>query len=151
LLYSPPSGINVVGSYALKMMAGIGNQQSVDMVVTMPTSIFREKDFLNYCYFYKRAFYLAYLAAGLQENARNDFKFGFSYLEGNPLQPILLVKSGRGTHFTIDTLFTNLTQPMIEVNSRVPNMIFVSYPPLLKGSSLRRNYALIKMQSDLEL
>jgi U3 small nucleolar RNA-associated protein 22 len=116
LLYSPPSRINIVGSYASKTMVEIGSLPSVDMAVTMPASIFREKDFLNYCYFYKRAFYLAYLAAGLQENAGNDFEFSFSYLGGNLLQPILLVKPGRGNRIAVDALYANLIQSMTKVN-----------------------------------
>jgi U3 small nucleolar RNA-associated protein 22 len=65
---------------------------SIDMVVKMPESIFQEKDFLNYRYFYKRAYYIAYIAAGLQESAENEFTLEFEYLNGNDLQPILIAK-----------------------------------------------------------
>jgi U3 small nucleolar RNA-associated protein 22 len=63
----------------------------VDMIVTMPASIFQEKDYLNYRYFYKRAYYLACLAAGLQ-TAMADFTLEYDYLNGNSLHPILIAK-----------------------------------------------------------
>lgn len=63
---------------------------SVDMVVVMPASIFQDKDYLNYRYFYKRAYYLACIAAGL--NTQDDLSISFNHLDGNTLQPILLVK-----------------------------------------------------------
>jgi U3 small nucleolar RNA-associated protein 22 len=62
----------------------------VDMVVVMPTSIFQEKDNLNYRYFYKRAYYLAYIAAEIQESVMKEFKLRFEYLNGNILLPILI-------------------------------------------------------------
>lgn len=93
LAYAKPSKINVVGSYALKTMIKSEGVLSVDMVVVMPESIFQEKDFLNYRYFYKRAYYLACIAAGLQECAKDEFKLRFEYLNGNTLHPILIAKA----------------------------------------------------------
>ena len=55
LAYSPPSEVNVVGSYALKTMVKGDRTLAVDMVVTLPTTILQDKDYLNYRYFYKRA------------------------------------------------------------------------------------------------
>lgn len=104
LLYSPPSDINVVGSYPLRTMTKTYHLSAVDMVVTMPASIFREKDFLNYSYFYKKAFYLACLAAGLQRSAGQEFECRFSHLGGNRLQPILLVKQGTCATPKLDVL-----------------------------------------------
>ena len=65
---------------------------SVDMIVTMPASIFQEKDFLNYRYFYKRAYYLACVAEGLQNTNQNEFTLKFAYLNGNNLHPILVAR-----------------------------------------------------------
>jgi U3 small nucleolar RNA-associated protein 22 len=65
---------------------------SVDLVVVMPASIFQEKDFLNYRYFYKRAYYLACIAAGLLNAVKDELSLSFQYLNGNSLQPILTVK-----------------------------------------------------------
>jgi len=91
LTYAKPSKINVVGSYALKTMLH-SDVLSVDMVVFMPQSIFQEKDFLNYRYFYKRAYYLACIAVGIQESAQNEFVLRFEYLNGNSLHPVLIAK-----------------------------------------------------------
>jgi U3 small nucleolar RNA-associated protein 22 len=80
---------------------------AVDMVVTMPTTILQDKDYLNYRYFYKRAYYLACLAAGLQDRSVDEFEFCFEYLGGNSLQPILVVKPGNGI-FHIFKSFSSL-------------------------------------------
>jgi U3 small nucleolar RNA-associated protein 22 len=69
---------------------------SVDMLVVMPASIFQEKDYLNYRYFYKRAYYLACIAAGLQQSSQEEFSLTFEYLHGNDLHPILIVKLKSG-------------------------------------------------------
>jgi U3 small nucleolar RNA-associated protein 22 len=68
----------------------------VDMVVVMPVSIFQEKDYLNYRYFYKRAYYLACIAAGLQQYLQEEFNLMFEYFHGNDLQPILIAKPKSG-------------------------------------------------------
>lgn len=69
---------------------------SIDMVIVMPPTIFQEKDYLNYRYFYKRAYYLACLAAGLQDKVKGEFLLEFEYLHGNSLQPILIAKPTLG-------------------------------------------------------
>ena len=63
----------------------------------MPESIFQDKDYLNHRYFYKRAYYLACLAAGIKESKEHTFKLSYDYLNGNQLQPTLVVgPSGDG-------------------------------------------------------
>lgn len=69
---------------------------SVDMVVVMPSSIFQEKDYLNYRYFYKRAYYLACIVAGLQADISDKFSFEYKYLHGNNLLPILSLRPNNG-------------------------------------------------------
>lgn len=96
LLYTKPASINVVGSYALRTMVKSEGPLSVDMVVNMPSSIFQEKDYLNYRYFYKRAYYLACIAAGLQETLRDAFSLRYDYLNGNSLHPVLVLKKMAG-------------------------------------------------------
>lgn len=68
------------------------NTTSVDMIVVMPESIFQDKDFLNYRYFYKRSYYLACLAAGIQDATHDEFDLNFGYMNGNNLHPILIAK-----------------------------------------------------------
>ena len=93
LAYAKPSKINVVGSYAARAMIKSDDALSVDMLVIMPESLFQEKDFLNYRYFYKRAYYLACIAAGLKDAASKEFDLNYAYLNGNTLHPILVVKT----------------------------------------------------------
>jgi U3 small nucleolar RNA-associated protein 22 len=92
LAYAKPSNINVVGSYALKTLVRSDRALVVDMVVKMPESIFQEKDFLNYRYFYKKAYYLACIAAALQDVTGDNFALNFEYLNGNSLHPVLVAK-----------------------------------------------------------
>jgi U3 small nucleolar RNA-associated protein 22 len=92
LAYEKPQNINVVGSFPLKL--SLRDRQapvSIDMLVTMPKSLFQEKDYLNHRYFYKRAFYLACIAAGLQSSLK-AFSFQFVNFRNNPLHPTLLVQ-----------------------------------------------------------
>jgi U3 small nucleolar RNA-associated protein 22 len=64
----------------------------VDFVVTMPLSIFQEKDFLNYRYFMKRAYYLSCIAAAIKLETNEVYDIRFAYLNGNHLLPILTVQ-----------------------------------------------------------
>ncbi|KAI9885238.1 MAG: hypothetical protein M1823_002977 [Watsoniomyces obsoletus] len=82
LAYAKPAGVNVVGSYALGTVIKTQGYVTID-------SIFQEKDYLNYRYFHKRAYYLACLAAGIKDSKSNDFEVKFDCLNGNPLQPVL--------------------------------------------------------------
>ncbi|TGO29578.1 hypothetical protein BPAE_0013g00290 [Botrytis paeoniae] len=91
LIYSKPSGINVVGSYALGTMVKSEKLLCVDMIVNMPKSLFQEKDYLNYRYFYKRAYYLATIAAGLH-TSMPDLTLEYDFLNGNSLHPILVAR-----------------------------------------------------------
>lgn len=100
LAYDAPSDINVVGSYPLKTMTKGDGYFSVDMVVTMPASILEEKDYLNHRYFYKRAYYLACIAAGIQEDKTEAFDLSFENMHGNDLHPVLIVRPGKGKKAT---------------------------------------------------
>lgn len=94
--YSKPSKVNVVGSYASETMVKTESVSAVDMVVVMPASIFQEKDFLNYRYFYKRSYYLACIAAGIQDSASDEFSITFQYHNGNSLHPTLVIRPKAG-------------------------------------------------------
>ncbi|KHJ31757.1 putative pre-rrna processing protein utp22 [Erysiphe necator] len=90
--FAKPTSINVVGSYILKTMTKSKSVLSIDMIVVMPQSIFQSKDYLNYRYFYKRAYYLAYLAAKLESSSKERFEYNFEHLHGNELHPILIAR-----------------------------------------------------------
>lgn len=96
LAYVKPSSVNVVGSYALRSMVKTDDELSIDMVIVMSRALFQEKDFLNYRYFYKRAYFLACIAAGILEAVDDEFSLGFEYLNGNSLHSILVVKPKHG-------------------------------------------------------
>lgn len=97
LQYERPTSINATGSYPLKTVTRSDAAFSIDLVVTMPQSLFQDKDYLNHRYFYKRAYYLACLAAGIKASKEHKFELLFECLNGNQLQPILLVRpSGNG-------------------------------------------------------
>jgi U3 small nucleolar RNA-associated protein 22 len=53
--------------------------------------MFQAKDYQNYRYFYKRAFYIAWLAAGIQSSKPSNIKLSFGHLNENDIQPILIV------------------------------------------------------------
>ncbi|CAE6446111.1 unnamed protein product [Rhizoctonia solani] len=65
--FERPSNIQLVGSWA-NGIAVRGNDKtgfSIDLAVEMPSSLFREKDYLNARYFHQRAYYLAVIASSL--------------------------------------------------------------------------------------
>lgn len=91
--YAKPTNINVVGSFALRTGAKTTDSRPVDLAVTMPSSIFQEKDYVNHRYFYKRAYYVACLAAGIQESMNElglEVKFGLQ--DGDSLRPLVLLE-----------------------------------------------------------
>ncbi|KAI4921949.1 hypothetical protein J4E90_000377 [Alternaria incomplexa] len=97
LQYERPASINATGSYPLKIATRHDEGMSIDLVVTMPRSLLTDKDYLNHRYFYKRSYYLACLAAGIKASKEHKFQLSFDILNGNQLQPILVVRpSGNG-------------------------------------------------------
>ncbi|KIW00895.1 uncharacterized protein PV09_07647 [Verruconis gallopava] len=98
LQYAKPAYINAVGSFPLSLGTKSGSEIVIDLVITMPSNIFQEKDYLNYRYFYKRAYYLACLAAGIKDNREDKYKLSFDHLHGNQLLPILIVEINQETH-----------------------------------------------------
>lgn len=67
------------------------SHRAIDMVVQMPREIFQDKDYLNLRYFYKRAYYLAVLSAGVRHLLLSCGSFSFDNLHGNRLLPILVI------------------------------------------------------------
>ena len=90
LAYDKPSAYNVVGSYVSKTMIN-AQDKVIDMIVQMPRSLFQEKDFQSMRYFYRRAYYIANIAAGIQDKLEIDVDMEFGDLNGNPLLPVLVI------------------------------------------------------------
>ncbi|CAG8439197.1 12775_t:CDS:10, partial [Funneliformis mosseae] len=94
--FKKPSAFYIVGSYPLKTVALGRNGFNVDVAVILPQSLFQEKDCMNYRYFYKRSYYLAVLAASLQENKLGlNVNVEFETLDGDNRRPILILKPSR--------------------------------------------------------
>ena len=91
LAYAKPASTNVVGSHALKTASRSMKSLEIDMVVVMPSSMFQEKDYLNHRYFYKRAYYLACLAAGLKSAHNDDFQLRYENFQDDPLKPVIVI------------------------------------------------------------
>ena len=64
----------------------------IDMIVTLPGSILEEKDYLNLRYFYKRAYYLGCIAAGLKTSIGKEYSIRFKLFHDNALHPIVTVE-----------------------------------------------------------
>ncbi|KAG5457607.1 MAG: Nrap protein-domain-containing protein, partial [Olpidium bornovanus] len=99
LAFMAPASIRVVGSYPLKAVAVTKHRFNVDVTVEMPKELFQEKDRVNHRYFYKRAYYLAVIAAELSKPERG---FPGAKLEfctdddDDPRRPILLLRPSGG-------------------------------------------------------
>ncbi|XP_012671410.2 nucleolar protein 6 [Clupea harengus] len=84
----PPTSVAMIGSYPLGTC--IKPRVSVDLMVTIPSSVVHPMDAINQRYSRKRALYLA----GLAEHLLSSKEVGtlrYSCLHGNRLRPILLL------------------------------------------------------------
>jgi U3 small nucleolar RNA-associated protein 22 len=90
--FAKPAQFNVVGSYVSKTMVKTQKNHDVDMVIVLPEEILQEKDYLDLRYFYKRAYYLAVVAAALQKEFGRESQLSYEYLNGNPLCPVLAIQ-----------------------------------------------------------
>ena len=70
----------------------------------MQKHIFQDKDYLNYRYFHKRAYYLACIASGIIEAQQDVYAVHFAYQNDNHLQPIIIVSPLQGVLEQIRTL-----------------------------------------------
>ena len=87
--FASPLSINVVGSYALKTSPRAREAVEIDMMVTMPAELFEEKDYLNYRYFYKRAYYLACFAESILDESTYEIRF--ANLHDDQMKPVVVV------------------------------------------------------------
>lgn len=66
--------------------------KGIDMIVQMPESLFQEKDFQNMRYFYRRAYYIANIAAGVRSRMGSSVELEFDNLNENGLLPVLSIR-----------------------------------------------------------
>lgn len=94
--YLPPEDVSLVGSFGLKTGIAQQNGLVIDISLTMPSSLFLPKDYLNYRALYKRSFYLAYLAESLITLTKKNnlpVKIAYRYLNDDVLCPVLTLHS----------------------------------------------------------
>ncbi|KAF7561975.1 hypothetical protein G7046_g2151 [Stylonectria norvegica] len=89
--FAKPAQYNVVGSYVAGTMVKSQSRIAVDMVVKMPKEMFQDKDYMNMRYFYRRAYYVAYISAHLRKELGESMDYTFEYLNENPLLPVLVL------------------------------------------------------------
>lgn len=68
------------------------------MVVEMPGDIFQDKDYLDLRYFYKRAYYLAVLAASISNKFASSLDIAYDYQHGNRLLPVIVLTANAAQH-----------------------------------------------------
>ncbi|KYK60698.1 pre-rRNA processing protein Utp22 [Drechmeria coniospora] len=113
--YSKPSQINVVGSYVSKTMVKTQPSLAVDMVVQMPRSLFQDKDFMDMRYYYRRAYYIAYIAASLRkEGMAESMDLTFECLNENPLLPLVVLRPKQA----VDSAKENGAEPDAKSNKK---------------------------------
>ncbi|KAI7426277.1 Nrap protein [Hortaea werneckii] len=92
-----PAHINVIGSFAIKTSSRTKDTLEVDMTVTIPPSLFQDKDYLNHRYFYKRSYYLACVAAQVKQAHGADYDICFEDFRDDQLKPVLVVSPKEGS------------------------------------------------------
>ncbi|PWN52033.1 Nrap protein [Violaceomyces palustris] len=121
LAFQKPSAMHLIGSWPLKSAAKRPEGLDVDVAVVMPSSLFQEKDHMNFRYFHKRAFYLAVLADAITNSKQPKLgvQTSFQLMEGDPRRPILVLKP---LHDKSDTDFTK-TKALIRIHlAHEPNL-----------------------------
>lgn len=93
--FQRPTKIQVAGSWVVSSAALRPEGVDVDLILTMPSDLFQEKDHMNMRYFYKRAFYLATIAAALSTDDSLKIDISFASSEEDVRRPYLLIRSKR--------------------------------------------------------
>ncbi|KAJ3312141.1 Nucleolar protein 6 [Boothiomyces sp. JEL0838] len=88
--FKKPDSISIVGSFLLQTMTKRKENVNVDIAITMPSSLFLDKDHVNNRYFYKRAYYLFVVASILKSKG---YELEFQSFQNDIKRPILIVKS----------------------------------------------------------
>lgn len=105
--FEKPAAMHLIGSWPLRSAAKRPDGLDVDIAVVMPSTIFQEKDHMNYRYFHKRAYYLAVLAAAIRSAEGPSLGVDPSYqlLDGDARRTVLVLSP---VHDRSDTDFSSL-------------------------------------------
>lgn len=87
--YTPPTVVNVTGSWALHNSIKCPEGSGIDLFAEMPGHLFEAKDYLNYRYFHKRAFYLAAVGSIVAAHSKLGLLPRYQYVHNDPLRPVL--------------------------------------------------------------
>ncbi|KAK1146706.1 U3 snoRNP protein [Aspergillus melleus] len=116
--YSKPVNVNVVGSFALRTGAKSVGPLTVDIAVTMPKQLFQEKDYTNYRFFQKRAYYIACLAAGIKETKGLSLDIKFDLQDGDSLRPVIVLTPAETPKYS------KSSKPQIRIITAVEDTLF---------------------------
>ncbi|KAI1195694.1 Nrap protein [Nemania serpens] len=139
--FEKPTHVNVVGSYAAQTMIKSQSSFAIDMIVVMPTTLFSEKDYRDCRYFYKRAFFLAYITDALRKKF-SGFDYAYTNLNGNILLPVLAARSPNQVSKTKDA---GIKEPRGQLNYEIriipnaPEGYFPATKLSATSTALRRN------------
>ncbi|KAJ3320289.1 Nucleolar protein 6 [Boothiomyces sp. JEL0866] len=142
--FKKPENISIVGSFLLQTMTKKKQNVNVDIAVTMPDSLFLEKDHVNNRYFYKRAYYLAVIASTLKSKG---YDLEFHSFQNDVKRPILIVKSTGNSYLIADKLKNHYSKRKVEF--RIFPVISSELFSKSKLAPLRNNVRPQSDQSDL--
>ncbi|OAX81037.1 hypothetical protein ACJ72_04623 [Emergomyces africanus] len=135
LEYAAPVNINVVGSFAVKTEIK-SKLTTIDLAVTIPRSLFQKKDYLNYRYFHKRAYYIACIAAGIKDAAEPGFKISWSHQDGDTLRPVILLEPTESA----DEAFIR-SKSRIRILTAIEDDVFPTSVTIPTSNNIRKNNA----------
>ncbi|KAL1838520.1 hypothetical protein VTJ49DRAFT_2594 [Mycothermus thermophilus] len=136
--FAAPSKFNVVGSYVFKTMVKTQTNPAIDMVVVIPETVLQEKDYLDMRYFYKRAYYLAVIAAVLKRELGTEGQFSYEYLHGNPLCPVLVFQPNGPATSTTESKSRKSQDFRIRILPSAPEGFFPAAKLHLGASLIRK-------------
>lgn len=123
--YHPPSRIDLIGSYLLHTLTR--PYTNVDIVLTIPKSMFGEKDFMDHRYHDKRAAYLSVIYTALKKHIGQEFtEMKVCGLRGEVTKPVLLLT---GLCKKVETAAPVESTPGKKKKSSTPAAPTVTYEP----------------------
>ncbi|OJD12798.1 hypothetical protein AJ78_06655 [Emergomyces pasteurianus Ep9510] len=140
--YAAPVNINVVGSFAVKTEIK-SKLTTIDLAVTIPNSLFQKKDYTNYRYFHKRAYYIACIAAGIKDAGEPGFKISWSHQEGDTLRPVILLEFTEGA----DESFIR-SKCRVRILTAIEDDVFPTSVTFPTSNNIRKNNADQEQQYD---
>ncbi|KAJ3087953.1 hypothetical protein HK102_009907 [Quaeritorhiza haematococci] len=100
--FHKPEKLYIVGSYMLRTATKNPNLTNVDVAVQMHESMFQEKDWVNFRYFHKRAYFVAMLALALKRKASElPINIEYQWFNGDERRPILVLKGVERSEYDI--------------------------------------------------